>query len=162
MEQKKWQNCFVKNLQRLASGAYTENIAQVNISEVLTEDENNRCRIASYFRPANSNDDYKMHFNSFEEPKTDVSCVNQTMKEAVKKWNICARFMVQAFCKENSEQKATELTAYKIAEFLESKSKSMEQTLDYSFVKRNCALSIDEFVYFRKKLECLLKLKGEE
>ena len=103
-----------------------------------------------------------MHFNSFEEPKTEVSCVNQTMKEAVKKWNICARFMVQAFCKENSEQKATELTAYKIAEFLESRSKSMEQTLDYSFVKRNCALSIDEFVYFRKKLECLLKLKGEE
>ena len=44
------------------------------------------------------------------------------MKEAVKKWNICARFMVQAFCKENSEQKATELTAYKkIAEFSEVK-----------------------------------------
>lgn len=153
---------FCEEFTAACIGAYTENIAQVNISEVLTEDENNRCRIASYFRPANSNDDYKMHFNSFEEPKTDVSCVNQTMKEAVKKWNICARFMVQAFCKENSEQKATELTAYKIAEFLKSRSKSMEQTLDYSFVKRNCALSIDEFVYFRKKLECLLKLKGEE
>ena len=49
-----------KNDRKLA-----ENIAQVNISEVLTEDENNRCRIASYFRPANSNDDYKMHFNQF-------------------------------------------------------------------------------------------------
>ena len=29
---------------------------------------------------------------------------------------------------------SNELTAYKIAEYLESRSKSMEQTLDYSFV----------------------------
>ena len=63
---------FCEEFTAACIGAYTENIAQVNISEVLTEDENNRCRIASYFRPANSNDDYKMHFNSFEEPKTDV------------------------------------------------------------------------------------------
>ena len=68
---------FCEEFTAACIGAYTENIAQVNISEVLTEDENNRCRIASYFRPANSNDDYKMHFNSFEEPKTDVSCVNR-------------------------------------------------------------------------------------
>lgn len=152
---------FCEEFTAACIGAYTENVAQVNISEVLTENENNRCRIASYFRPANLRKDYKAYFDSFEEPKTDVTSVNQTLKQAVSKWNMCAEFMVQAFCKGNLEQEAIEQAAYKIAAFLKSRSKSMEQTLDYSFVKRNCALSIDEFAYFRKKMECLLKLKRE-
>ena len=142
-------------------GAYSEDIAQVNISEVLTEKENNRCRIASYFRPGNLKSDYRSSFDSFEEPKTNVSGINQNLKDAKAKWNQCAEFMIQAFCSENPEVLSSKEVVHTIADFLQMRSKSMEQKLDIEFIKRNCAVPIEEHPEFRKRMKHELKPEEE-
>lgn len=134
-------------------GAYTENTAQVNISEVLTEPRNNRCRIASYYRPGNVETSlWKEHFSQFEEPKEGAGEVIQNGKDAREKWNRCADLLVQAFGETVPELSVQILEAAgtAVGEFLKMRAKCMEQQADRGFAERNCALEPDRYPDFGK------------
>ena len=128
--------------------AYTEKIAQVNVSEVLTELRDTHCRIASYYRPGNFGAGWqKDSFNSFaEEPITAE--LHQELNQASVIWHRSAEYLVQAFsrCEANIGWPEEALSAgiEMLASFLKMRASSMEQPMDLNFLSRNCALNASD------------------
>ena len=128
--------------------AYTEKIAQVNVSEVLTELRDTHCRIASYYRPGNFGAGWqKDSFNSFaEEPITAE--LHQELNQASVIWHRSAEYLVQAFsrCEANIGWPEEALSAgiEMLASFLKMRASSMEQPMDLDFLSRNCALNASD------------------
>jgi len=131
--------------------AYTGKVAQVNLSEVLTEPQNTHCRVACYYRPGNFGENWhSIAFDSFEETaitstlQSDLRDINQA--KAV--WNQAAKFLVQAFseCETNIAWSEDLMTAgiQQLAAFLKMRATSMEQTLNMDFLARNCALDFSD------------------
>lgn len=140
--------------------AYTERIAQCNLSEVLTESENNHCRIANYFRPANLPEEDANPFSSFDEESCGMSETDDTRDAvfAVSVLQASAKRLAAAFSEagaDDSEVSAgSRLAAERLADFLCRRSVSMEQKLDRGFCERNCAVVFEEAgTYLREKLE---------
>lgn len=153
---------FCEEFTAACIGAYTGYVAQVNISEVLTEPRNNRCRVASYYRPGNIGvDAYQEYFSSFSEFETTCIDIDQKLDDAKTKWNICADFLIQAFEKNHAGliRNHKDAIAESIASFLEQRAKSMEQKLEWGFVERNCALSINDYPDFKEALSDVLALE---
>jgi hypothetical protein len=125
--------------------AYTEKIAQVNVSEVLTEPQDTHCRIASYYRPGNFGTGWKeTSFNSFaEEPVTAE--LHQELNQASMIWHQSAEYLVRAFSQFETNiawpEEALSAGIEMLASFLKMRASSMERPIDLDFLSRNCALN---------------------
>ena len=153
---------FCEEYSAACIGAYTENIAQVNLSEVLTEPWDTHCRIASYYRPGNFGNGWQeAAFDSFSED-TNTLELCQELGQAKAIWNQSADYLVRAFSEydmafEWPEEVLSE-GIQQLASFLSMRAASMEQPMCLDFLDRNCALNIldTEAAALSKELRQLL------
>ena len=125
--------------------AYTEKIAQVNVSEVLTEPRDTHCRIAIYYRPGNLGAGWQDgSFSSFAE-KPITAELHQDLNQASVIWHRSAEYLVRAFCQYETNivwpEEALSAGIQMLASFLKMRASSMEQSMDLDFLSRNCALN---------------------
>lgn len=135
--------------------AYTEQVSQVNLSEILTEPQNNHCRISAYYRPGNVGaSKYQSYFDQFDEPMIETIGVEQKISDAVGIWNRSALLLWDVFVHDESSpnwiETAIKRATESLADFFQRRSTSMEQKLGLSFLEKNCA-----FPVAKKDLEVL-------
>lgn len=127
--------------------AYTGKVAQVNVSEVLTEPRNTHCRIASYCRPGNiPGDCWHKYFDSFMETcqPDDAESENPDAHEALA---YSSRMMLTAFVSGSVDEKTAvsgiRTAGEAIASFLKNRATCMEQKVDGDFLSRNCPFDFE-------------------
>lgn len=127
--------------------AYTCKVAQVNISEVLTEPRDTHCRIALYYRPGNiPGDCWHKYFDSFIETCSpdEAEAENPDARKALV---YSSRMMLTAFTSDRAEEKTAAAgigaAGEAIASFLKNRAKCMEQKFDGGFLSRNCPFDIE-------------------
>jgi hypothetical protein len=128
--------------------AYTENVAQVNVSEVLTEPRDSHCRLATYFRPANTEaEKVRDCFTENREISHETDSITQDRATAQTAAHIEARIMLDTFYEmrfpENVTKNALQEAAKAVAFFLKERSVSMFKKYDEQFLKENCPVSED-------------------
>lgn len=122
--------------------AYTQDVAQINLSEVLTEPRDTHCRIAAYFRPGNiANENYGKYFESFIEtyPMFDGGTNGSAHDALIYSTSV----LLQTFMEDKSATADWMRDAgTEIGSFLKQRATNMEQRLDDVFLSRNCPLPI--------------------
>lgn len=127
---------------------YSKDIAQVNISEMLSDKTYNYCRIAIYYRPGNVGlEEYKQHFDSFNETNIETNGVSQNKLLARKIWNENSSLLVEAFSIiNNNDEKITNAlveAAEIISSLLEKHSINTNNEINLEFIRNNCSINID-------------------
>jgi len=133
---------FCEEFTQACTLAFTGDVSQANLSELLTEPRDTHCRISVYFRPANSSpEQVKECFSEWKETM-HAAPSEQDLSAAPAIWSKSAQLLLEAFMELAPETVGTALknAAVSLADFIKKRAIATKNDLSCDFASAHCAV----------------------